>query len=136
MSRQNKVNPGMYTQRGRLTPDDAARELQKQRAIRSPHTWQPENTKAQPWLAPSGAAPDTKKSADSQPLTETPLPPAKVKARAPKKSKKTTGRAQTGKSARSSMTKTPTKAGRKAVTAKAVRGRRAASRAATTRRRS
>jgi hypothetical protein len=27
MSRQNKVNPGMYTQRGRLTQDDAAREL-------------------------------------------------------------------------------------------------------------
>ena len=32
MSRNNKVNPGIYTQRGRLTPDDAARELRKQRA--------------------------------------------------------------------------------------------------------
>ena len=31
MSRQNKVNPGMYTQRGRLTQDDAARELKRQR---------------------------------------------------------------------------------------------------------
>ena len=31
MSRQNKVNPGMYTQRGRLTQDDAAREMKKQR---------------------------------------------------------------------------------------------------------
>jgi hypothetical protein len=31
MSRQNKVNPGMYTQAGRLTPDDAAREAKKQR---------------------------------------------------------------------------------------------------------
>lgn len=41
MSRQNKVNPGMYTQRGRLTQDDAARELAKQRRIGSPHTWQP-----------------------------------------------------------------------------------------------
>ena len=41
MSRQNKVNPGMYTQRGRLTQDDAARELQKQRSIGSQHTWQP-----------------------------------------------------------------------------------------------
>ena len=29
MSRQNKVNPGMYTQRGRLTQDDAARELRE-----------------------------------------------------------------------------------------------------------
>ena len=41
MSRQNKVNPGMYTQRGRLTQDDAAREMRKQRAIGSQHTWQP-----------------------------------------------------------------------------------------------
>lgn len=32
MSRQNKVNPGKYTQRGRLTPDDAAREMAKQQA--------------------------------------------------------------------------------------------------------
>lgn len=41
MSRQNKVNPGMYTQRGRLTQDDAARELRKQREVGSQHTWQP-----------------------------------------------------------------------------------------------
>ena len=31
MSRHNKVNPGQYTQRGRLTPDDSARELVRQR---------------------------------------------------------------------------------------------------------
>lgn len=31
MSRVNPVNPGTYTQAGRLTPDDAARELAKQR---------------------------------------------------------------------------------------------------------
>ena len=54
MSRQNKVNPGMSTQRGRLTQDDAARELRKQSAIGSPHTWQPVNTKARPWLAAAG----------------------------------------------------------------------------------
>jgi hypothetical protein len=30
MSRQNKVNPGQYTQAGRLAPDDAARERGKQ----------------------------------------------------------------------------------------------------------
>jgi hypothetical protein len=41
MSRQNKVNPGMYTQRGRLTQDDAARELKRQREVGSEHTWQP-----------------------------------------------------------------------------------------------
>jgi hypothetical protein len=31
MSRENRVNPGTYTQAGRLTPDDAAREYAKQR---------------------------------------------------------------------------------------------------------
>jgi hypothetical protein len=31
MSKENKVNPTQYTQRGRLTPDDAAREMAKQR---------------------------------------------------------------------------------------------------------
>jgi hypothetical protein len=30
MSRENRVNPGTYTQAGRLTPDDTARELVKQ----------------------------------------------------------------------------------------------------------
>src|SRR5688572_31036002 len=48
MSRQNKVNPGMYTQRGRLTQDDAARELAKQRNVGSPHTWQPVQRDQQP----------------------------------------------------------------------------------------
>ncbi len=50
MSRQNKVNPGMYTQRGRLTQDDAARELAKQRSIGSEHTWQPVKRDARPRL--------------------------------------------------------------------------------------
>jgi len=36
MSRQNKVNPGMYTQRGRLSQDDAAREMKKQNENASP----------------------------------------------------------------------------------------------------
>jgi hypothetical protein len=31
MSRQNKVNKDAYTQAGRLTPDEMAREKQKQR---------------------------------------------------------------------------------------------------------
>ena len=30
MSKHNKVNPGQYTQAGRLTPDEAARERMKQ----------------------------------------------------------------------------------------------------------
>src|SRR5688500_6514766 len=76
MSRQNKVNPGMYTQRGRLTQDDAARELRKQSAIGSPHTWQPVNKK-RPWLAPAGEANrDTEGSADNETTVKT-TPPVK-----------------------------------------------------------
>jgi len=36
MSRVNKVNPGQYTQAGRLSQDEAARELKKQRDAGSP----------------------------------------------------------------------------------------------------
>ena len=36
MSRKNKVNPDHYVQRGRLTPDEAARERVKQREVSSP----------------------------------------------------------------------------------------------------
>ena len=36
MSKQNKVNPGNYTQAGRLSQDDAAREMKKQRESASP----------------------------------------------------------------------------------------------------
>jgi hypothetical protein len=39
MSKNNKVNPGTYTQAGRLSQDDAAREMAKQRTNASPrHT--------------------------------------------------------------------------------------------------
>ena len=33
MSKKNKVNPGQYTQAGRLSPDDAARELRKTQSL-------------------------------------------------------------------------------------------------------
>ena len=36
MSKDNKVNPGKYTQAGRLSQDDAAREMKKQREAASP----------------------------------------------------------------------------------------------------
>ena len=55
MSRQNKVNPGMYTQRGRLTQDDAAREIAKQRSLGSEHTWQPVQRDAEPRLTSEDA---------------------------------------------------------------------------------
>ena len=37
MSKQNKVNPGSYTQAGRLSQDDAARERMKQVDAASTH---------------------------------------------------------------------------------------------------
>ena len=36
MSRQNKVNPGQYYVGGRLTPDEMARERQKQQRVTPP----------------------------------------------------------------------------------------------------
>ena len=36
MSKDNKVNPGQYTQAGRLTQDETAREMKKQRETASP----------------------------------------------------------------------------------------------------
>jgi hypothetical protein len=59
----------MYTQRGRLSQDDAARELRKQSVFGSPHTWQPKNTRTTPRLAPAvdaDAARETERSADNE----------------------------------------------------------------------
>jgi len=162
MSRQNKVNPGMYTQRGRLTQDDAARELRKQSAIGSPHTWQPVNTKARPWLtAAGGAARETERSADNDttaeaspqiesrpasrvtkttPTTSAPTVAkanaAKAKTARTRKSKRTTGKAKTGKIKTTAMKRTTTKPTRKAVRARNVGRGGAASRPATKRQRS
>ena len=36
MSKENRVNRDRYVQRGRLTPDEAAREMKKQRETSSP----------------------------------------------------------------------------------------------------
>ena len=73
MSRQNKVNPGMYTQRGRLTQDDAARELRKQSAITSPHTWQGVNSRTSPRLPPASDGPRASEtSADNASTVKTP----------------------------------------------------------------
>jgi len=50
MSKQNKVHPAHYTQRGRLTQDDAAREVARQRSIGAPHRWRPAEQRAMPGL--------------------------------------------------------------------------------------
>ena len=163
MSRQNKVNPGRYTQRGRLTQDDAARELRKQSATGSPHTWQPVNTKTRPPLAPAGdAARDTERFADNETMVETSpqvekrpasratrnvtatkAPPSNAKAKSVKpntartrKSKRTTGSAKTGKARTTAIKRTTTKPTRKAVLARNVGGGGAARRPTTKRRKS
>jgi hypothetical protein len=147
MSRQNKVNPGTYTQRGRLTQDDAARELRKQSAVGSPHTWQPVNTNTRPWLAQAGgAARDTERPADDDTMVETlsegktrpasrvtrkvtatTVAPSNAKAKKVKAktastrtSKGTTGSAKTGKA--TAKKRTTTKLTRKAVLARNVGG--------------
>ena len=80
MSRQNKVNPGMYTQRGRLTQDDAARELTRQRAIGSHHTWQP----VQRDQMPNFAEPDeTETDLDNGEIPAPKKGPARAKAAKP-----------------------------------------------------
>ena len=163
MSRQNKVNPGMYTQRGRLTQDDAARELRKQSMIGSPHTWQPLNTETKPRLSRAGdAARDTEGSADNETLVETSphvetrpasrvttnmtatnAAPSNAKAKAAKaktartrKSKRTTGKAKTGKAMTTAMKRTTTKRTRKPDLARNVGRGRAAPRPTTKRRKS
>jgi len=89
MSRHNKVNPGMYTQRGRLTQDDAARELAKQRNVGSPHTWQPVQRDKMPAMNKAQAqneAEDDEQGA--QPAEPVEVTPARVKAKKASRSNK------------------------------------------------
>ncbi len=114
MSRQNKVNPGMYTQRGRLTQDDAARELRKQRSAGSQHTWQPVKKDQLPRLESKDPADGTETTEDKGSSEETPISaetraasrataenmaPVKAKAKSSKAKSAKTGQAQkaTGK---------------------------------------
>ena len=135
MSRQNKVNPGMYTQRGRLTQDDAARELRKQSSIGSQHTWQPVKKNALPRLSPvadgdsgtetsednesndetSPAAETRQVSRVTKKKTATKSAPMKANAKAAKKTvKATTVKARTSKAKK---TTGKAKTGRAAKTA-------------------
>ena len=109
MSRQNKVNPGMYTQRGRLTQDDAAREIAKQRSVGSEHTWQPVQRDQEPRLISESegdeedagiAAPD--ESAEKTPARVTAKPNSVRKTAARK-----TARAPAKKTARAKKTAAP-----------------------------
>jgi hypothetical protein len=147
MSRQNKVNPGRYTQRGRLTQDDAARELRKQSLIGSPHTWQPVNTKSNPGPAPgvdsnreAARAADDETMVEKSPQVErrpasrvkknmtaakaarsnAKAKTAKAKTAGTRKSKRTAGNAKTGKGVTTATKRTTTKPTRKAVLARNV----------------
>lgn len=147
MSRQNKVNPGMYTQRGRLTQDDAARELRKQASIGSQHTWQPVQKDARPRPVSLGenASRGAKITSDDSDVTFETTP---VQAKAPKKKaapkaktvkakavKAKTAKAKAAK-AKSTKAKSAKTVGRKAVLARNVGGGRPKPRPAAKRRKS
>ena len=130
MSRQNKVNPGMYTQRGRLTQDDAARELKRQREVGSEHTWQPSKRDHFPRLASNnndaalGAETsgdnESKEAAEAQ--AATPAKPKQTARAKPKSAKKTVIKAKTAKTAKPVRKSAATKTVRKAVLARNVGG--------------
>ena len=56
MSRHNKVNPGQYTQRGRLTPDDSARELVRQRSAIASQDKHQGRGPERPWMGSTAQA--------------------------------------------------------------------------------
>jgi hypothetical protein len=117
MSRQNKVNPGMYTQRGRLTQDDAARELKQQRSIGSQHTWQPVQKDQMP--RPRLSAKDNDADRDEAETSEDEDQAQSAKASA---SNKTTGKAKTSRSAKPAAKAATVKTTRKAVLARNAGG--------------
>ena len=120
MSRQNKVNPGMYTQRGRLTQDDAAREIAKQRSVGSEHTWQPVQRDQEPRLTSESEGGDEEDAANVAPDESAEKTPTRVTAK-PNSARKTaarkTAKVPRKKTARAKKTAAP------AVRAKAKSGR-------------
>jgi hypothetical protein len=131
MSRQNKVNPGMYTQRGRLTQDDAAREIAKQRSVGSEHTWQPVQRDQEPRLT-SDSEGDEEDAGITAPDETPKKTPARVTAKphsAPKTAARKTAKAPAKKMARAKKTAAP------AVRGKARSGRTTKAKAKTAMRR-
>ncbi len=120
MSRQNKVNPGMYTQRGRLTQDDAARELKNQRHVGAPHTWQHGHNDKLPSF--KGSEPIEREEEVEAPKAKT------VKAKAPKKvapkaKAKSAKKAAPAKTTKAKATRSKAKAAGKAKTARKAKTR-------------
>jgi hypothetical protein len=133
MSRQNKVNPGMYTQRGRLAQDDAAREIAKQRAVGSEHTWQPMQRDQQPRPTPESEGDEEDAGNEGPPQTA-----EKKRARVamkPASAKKTAAR-KTAKASAKGHTMRAKKSAASAVRGKAKTGRTSAKATAAKRRKS
>ena len=135
MSRQNKVNPGIYTQRGRLAQDDAARERRKQSVMGPAPTPPPADNRTRPRPA---AADDGRGAAQNAEAA-----PAKAKAASPEQPKRTTGKAKVGPTTKTvrkqtankkpATKQTTRKPARKAVLARNAGGLGAAPRATTRR---
>jgi hypothetical protein len=69
MSKRNKVNPGQYTQAGRLSPDDAARELRTTQSAATPAPHEPdrsEDIENEQTSGKSGSRSSAQKAADSK----------------------------------------------------------------------
>ena len=126
MSRQNKVNPGMYTQRGRLSQDDAAREIAKQRSTGSEHTWQPVQRDQEPQLTSesAGEEEDAPIAARDESVEKT---PARVAAKP--RAKKTAARKTAKASAKSTVRAKAKRTAAPAKRGKAKTGRTAKTRA-------
>jgi hypothetical protein len=149
MSRHNKVNKDHYVQRGRLTPDEAARELAKMRQVGSQHTWQPSKKNDRPLLESKDPADGTETTEDKDSEEQTsPDIESRPSARATKgiasankvnkavksnakasnsraaknASAVTSAKAKTAKSAKSAASSTGAKPKRKAVLARNVGG--------------
>jgi hypothetical protein len=118
MSRENKVNPGTYTQRGRLTQDDGARELRKQNALGSLHTWQPVKKNAMPGPPrPGDASRGTETAADDAGQEET-SPTVETRRASRVTQKKTATQAAPAKPSKTVKSNTATAAAGKAKAAK------------------
>jgi hypothetical protein len=135
MSRQNKVNPGIYTQRGRLAQDDAARERRKQSVMGPAPTPPPADNRTRLRPAAADGGREAAQNAEAAPAT--------VKAASTAQPKRTTGKAKAGAATKTVRKQTSNKQpatkqttrqpARKAVLARNAGGPGAAPRATTRR---
>jgi hypothetical protein len=121
----------MYTQRGRLTQDDAAREIAKQRSVGSELSWQPVQRDQEPRLT-SESEGDEEDAGIAAPVESAEKTPARVTAR-PRSAKKTAERKTAKAPAKRTMRARKTAA--TAMRGKAKTGRTTKAKAKTAKRR-